>query len=654
MPVVTMPDGQQVEMPENPSEEQLRQLQGILQAGQGQGQGQPPVPAQPPSPGVGAYAKAAATGVGRGALGLPAAVYDLSTWGTRSMDSTPSPNDTPDMAKLKALRAQPTTIPKLFGKESAGELLDAMLPKEEDSRLRMTQNIGEGLGGAAIPGGNFTKLQRAGIGLSSGVGAGVGEETLGPLGGLAGALLGSGVASGAIKYQDNARAMLKQAMENMDTKGFSNSFAKARRIEKTLVDEGIPHLKSQLLGPGSTLDELVAQASEHPSVMPKLRKQLGESGEKAKMALDKWRFQEIPNEFKSSRERLTDVSKQSGKTVGALKAEANQAFVQNLPEGVAAEAVAPQDIESLVSRLGQIADDPNFAGQLSPDASFIKGIISDITSLEGTMGVRQGDLEGLSRSLGARAAKEGVGGAVARRVKEALQETVPDYAQARAAKAATMRDVVNPAQEGLIGEAANAKSPATLTSKFFPKSMTQVTEIKNFGQQVGVDALGSVLDEHIGKVANTSFSKPLTGPEQINRFTKELMGTEAQRKNLYAALDTIAEGKGADPRKVRVGFAKLVRALETFNDAKVGSKLNRVELEQRAGQTAVGIAVAPQSRAARFLQLRTTKRTYQKLGEIVTSPDGLKELEKIAMSKDPKVAAMFIRMNMIEAGDQGE
>lgn len=652
MPVVTMPDGQQVEMPENPSEEQLRQLQGILQAGQGQAQpsAQPLAPPQPPSLGAGDYAKAAVTGVGRGALGLPALVSDAMNYGLKKYGEGEWTANTPMGMGARAMRSISTAVPKMFGAGSAGELLDTAIPKETDSRLRLTQNIGEGLGGAALPGGNLTALQRAMLGGSSGLGAGIGEEALGPLGGLAGAVLGGGIAAGAIKYENNPRAMLKQAMENMDSKGF----AKARRLEKTLVEEGIPHLKSQLLGPGSTLDELVAQASEHPSVMPKLRKQLGESGEKAKTALDKWRFQELPNEFKSSRERLTDVSKQAGKTVGTLKAEANQAFVRNLPEGAAAEAVAPQDIESLVSRLGQIADDPNFAGQLSPDASFIKGIISDITSVNGTMGVRQGDLEGLSRSLGTRAAKEGVGGAVARRVKEALQETVPDYAQARAAKTSTMRDVVNPAQEGLIGEAANAKSPAALTSRFFPKSMTQVTEIKNFGQQVGVDALGSVLDEHIGKVANTSFSKPLTGPEQINRFTKELMGTEAQRKNLYAALDTLSEGKGADPRKVRVGFAKLVRALETFNDAKVGSKLNRVELEQRAGQNVTGTLFAPQSRLSRIRQLSVTKRTYEKLGKIVTDPDGLKELEKIAMSKDPKVAAMFIRMNMIEAGDQGE
>ena len=46
MPIVIMPDGQKVNMPDQPSEEELQQFNEILRLTEGQGQVQPP--AEPP------------------------------------------------------------------------------------------------------------------------------------------------------------------------------------------------------------------------------------------------------------------------------------------------------------------------------------------------------------------------------------------------------------------------------------------------------------------------------------------------------------------------------------------------------------------------------------------------------------------------------
>jgi len=595
------------------------------------------------------YFRAAGTGLARGALGLPAALSDFGNFALGQYGNAPLTKNTPLGFAARGMQAVGKAVPRYFGEDSTTGLMDKYLPAEKADGPRAVQNISEGIGGAVLPGGVMSLGQRLLLGAASGTGAAAGEAALGPLGGLVGAVLGGGGASLGMTWKDNSRRILKEGMENTTPK----DFAAARRAERTLEGEGISHLKSQLL-PNSTLPEIVQQASENPSVLPKLRSALANSGEEAQGALSRWRYSELPLGIDSSRQRLGGVGKKAASSLKGLQNEANQAFEKSLGKGASEQIVPEEDLIPLIDRLYSIADDPRYLGRLDENTKMIDRMVGKISDLNSSLGVRQGDLEGLARGLQKQAAKEGLDGQTARMLKEAIQEFTPGYAPARAAKTAFMRENVDPAKAGLIGDAARTKAPLSLTSKFFPRDSTQVTELTDFGRRVGPDALGEVLDEHIGKVANSAFRKPLTGPEQINDFTSKLMGTQAQRKNIYAALDVIAEGNGADPRKVRVGFAKLLRGLETFQNAKIGDRIDRVALEQKAGQNVAGTTIALQSRLARLRQLTVTKQTYEKIGKIVTSKDGLSQLEVIAESKDPKILQMYTRSLASEAGTQIE
>ena len=660
MPVVKMPDGTLVNMPDNPSPEQLEKLRAMQRPVQVQEQTQelPPVVVEG-NVGEGKsnpfeYGRAVLTGAVRGAAGLPAFAADATSYLTgKLLDQYANSEwnkNTPIGMAAGLAQAGRKKFTDAIGMKTVGEGIEKVLPTETSPGPRFVQNISEGLGGAFTPGSAMTLGQKLLMGAMSGTGAGVGETFYGPLGGMAGGFLGGAGAGIALARTDNANRLLRQGMSEMDT---TKDFAMAKRLERDLKEAGVTsHLKSQLLGPRSTVSQIVEQASEDPRVLPQLTTHLEKSGEQAQSALDKWRYSELPLGLESSRKRLGNVSKSAQAATKELGREANKAFEGKLVPGAPDDVLGEGEIIGLLDKLGQIADDPRYVGKLHKDNAEVERVMKTVSDLHNTYGVRQGDLEGLARSLQAKAGKEGLDGQTARMVKEAIQDYTPGYTKAREAKTDFMKAVVEPAKEGLVGDAARTKSPLSLTAKFFPVNSTQVTEIRDFGRQVGAEALGSVLDEHIMKVANASFRKPLTGPAQIREFTAKLMGTQAQRKNVYAALDTLSEANGTDPRAARVGFAKLLRGLETFYDANSGTQLNRIALEQEAGKNIPGMAVALQSRFARFLQLGATAKTYKKIADIVTSPDGLKQLEEIANTEDPKILQTFIRMNLIEAQDQ--
>jgi len=53
--------------------------------------------------------------------------------------------------------------------------------------------------------------------------------------------------------------------------------------------------------------------------------------------------------------------------------------------------------------------------------------------------------------------------------------------------------------------------------------------------------------------------------------------------------------------------------------------------------------VAPQSRLGRYFTDKVTEKTYKQIAEILTAKDGLKQLEKIARTKDPSAVASLAR-----------
>ena len=214
--------------------------------------------------------------------------------------------------------------------------------------------------------------------------------------------------------------------------------------------------------------------------------------------------------------------------------------------------------------------------------------------------------------------------------------------------------VTNPMQKGLTGQLAQmggGVKPDRFTAKttalnmVFPKDVRQPDAIRKLGKQIGGEGVGELLREHLSRSMESAVK--LTGEagrmQQPFDFVKAVAGTNAQRQNLEAALQTTAESMGANPAAVRNGFYKLMRAFETTKDLKVPATVDRAVLQQQAGLNAPGLLVAPQSRLGRVLWERATEKTFKQIANTVMSPDGLKQLEEIAKAPGYSAAGAYAR-----------
>jgi hypothetical protein len=144
------------------------------------------------------------------------------------------------------------------------------------------------------------------------------------------------------------------------------------------------------------------------------------------------------------------------------------------------------------------------------------------------------------------------------------------------------------------------------------------------------------LREYLNRAAGRTFVKDAAeySVQQPFKFSQAVTGTQEQRANVDAALHIVAKANGVNPSAVRQGFKRLIDAFDSFDDLKLPTQIDRASLGQEAGKNALSFVVAPNSRIGRFWNERVMAKTYNQIADIVTSKDGLKQLEAIA--KSPK------------------
>lgn len=516
----------------------------------------------------------------------------------------------------------------------------------------------------AGPGGFTAPVRNAVIGTSSGLGAEGAASMFGDnaVSRIAGALLGGFTPAVAGRFAPNSQQLLKQATSHIP----EQDWRRAKALEQTLSAGDIPHLKSQILGDKSTLADLVAVASTHPSVRPKLMAATENASEQSRKAFELWKNSNLPVAVDETKSVLSDVQSTATGKIASLKGQANAAYTKALPVGVSAATYTPAEVRKLVETLRVVAADPSKFGPLSSGGRFIGSLADDIEgSLQASkilgpngkpleVGVKKGYINNLLKDLNTRAEKEGYKGLSMDEVKVAIKGATPEFEAARAAKTTVMQTTVNPAQQGLMGQLAQMGGgvrPDRFTAKegainlVFPKDIRQPEAIVKLGKDLGGDGVGELLREHLGRSMERAvkLSTEAGKSQQPFDFVREIAGTNAQRQNLEAALKVTSESLGANPAAVRNGFYKLMRAFESTKDLKLPASVDRAVLQQQAGLNAPGLLVAPQSRLGRVLWERATEKTFNQIADIVMSPDGLKKLEEIAKSTKPAVAEAYAR-----------
>jgi len=563
-----------------------------------------------------------------------------------------------DMVAPSVLETLPEKIKAVTGGEIA---------QPQTTAGKYLGSAGQGaVAAVAGPGGLTNVARNLLVGSSAGTGSEGAAHLLGDnaLSRILGALAGGGVAAVGSSAVPNANKLIKQATSHMK----DVDWRRAGVLEGLLENTGISHLKSQLLGPASTLDDLTSVAGSHPSVRPQLLGAVRNSPEEARKAFEVWSSGNLPPGVGSRRSVLEDVQGAAEGVIDTLKKDANKAYVNALPDGVSAERYGKAFVDTLRGQLETLVKDPERYGpNTAGGQAILKFMGNHLPPLKPFQTVQKGYINNLVKDLNTIAEKEGYKGLPVKDIRGILKDfTVDDFGAAREAKTAFMKQSVNPVERGLTGQIAQmggGVKPDRFTAKetalklVFPDKTPQPQEIAKLGKELGGDAVGQMLREHLATNMESAVKigkqegKALQAPFD---FLSKVAGTNAQRQNLEAALQIVAKDSGANPAAVRNGFYKLMKAFGTTKDLKLPETVDRAVLAQQGGVNVPGLLVAPQSRLGRYLWERTTEKTYRKIAEIITSKDGLKQLEEIAKAPDSKVVQALTRSLVVAAEDEGD
>ena len=255
MPVVKMPDGALVDMPDNPTPEQRAALQAILSKAS---QAAAPAPKEEAS-GLGETARVIGKAIYGGLTSLPRFVMQAGDWLEEKMP-------TPGWAKVPI-----PAYKELSATDQA--IREAVEPRTKAGKV--IGNIGEAaVGAVASPGGMAAPIRSALIGASSGAGSEASAAAFGDnavtrvLGGVAGGLTGGLVTAAKTNRGTLAREALADARPE--------DLAVAVERMKAARDAGIPINLSQAMPRASNIDayvEALANSKHGRNVTEQLRKQ---------------------------------------------------------------------------------------------------------------------------------------------------------------------------------------------------------------------------------------------------------------------------------------------------------------------------------------------------------------------------------------------
>lgn len=656
MPIVVMPDGTHVDMPDQPDE-------GVL-----------------------GYLKTMAHGAVKGLAGLPATLLD--NYG--------------DLAKAN-MEADLSAGKALTGQKADGKGFDAAVDQlRNNPNQRMTKKVDQlanfvgheprttgqdfahsaaegAAGGIMGPGG---VVKNAVIGASAGLGGETSAKLLQddtPLNRVLGAIVGGAVPIvGGKLLPNNAEKVIKSSVGQMS----NEDWKKAEDLKKFMTEQGMTHSNAQLLGPNSTLDDVFEKASTNQFVRPQVLKKLDNASSSAHEAFNNWTAGNLPPSGAGTRETLLDVQKAASEAIDKLYGKSNELYAKNLPWDINMQSYSPKQVNQIATTLKDVASDPARYGQLSAGGDFIRGIASDLESTVKPKGpasvplvlgldgkplvmspgpvapnLPKGDVNNLLKTLNTRADKEGYAGLPLGDVKGVLRDATPEFQAARDAKSAFIKQNVNPVEQSLAGQLSQMgggvkpdkyTANAQAISMVFPSNRRQPNEIVQLGKDIGADNVGKLFAEHVAQVAESHFKDTKNIAGQMTQpfdFKASLAGTNAQRQNINAALKVVAESNGMPAKSVQDGFFKLMGALDSYKDLKIAGGVGNAT-EQAVKSNYLSAMAAPLSRTGRYIEDAVMARTYRKIAQMVTDPKGLEQLRAIGQSGNHAQAQAYVRSVM--------
>lgn len=664
MATVQMPDGTLVDMPDNPTPEQLASLKQIA-AG---------TPAPAPSPGllesvgrklVEGYGKTAGSLI----YGIPAAI----ALGTNKLgEMLDFRGHTPE---------QKAAVDRNRGYNSAAAgagLLQSMSqeqkPYEQIGASSTIQGLPgsflEGVGGAATMGVNPTGLLMGGMGnLGAEVAGRLGEG--GPLSRVAGALAG-GVAGGAgvgvakrlaSTLSPNATNIAKEMVEGITPE----MLAKAQAFQAKAAAGGAPggvniDLAQALEATGAPAGNVTAVRNflagrrQGDATQATLREQPGQLSVAADLFAGS-----APGENFGTQVAANDLQKAATGTVNAAKAdrsaavrplyeqagELNDRVRQNMQvaigDAMGQPGLTPAAKSAMEDTLATLRNSPSTDAPMTHALDFDTTISTLSGKFKGTpLTPVDPKSAGQVKNL-------------AGKLNDILQAASPELKQAETRFGQISQDVIDPLKQGPVGQFATPRGYLPDTQAAMTKfsalmqrgtdPAAKVSEIRVLGQSLAKtnpEAVPNAVKSYISMQIKKSIEPGVdaataaNNPDMAARIAQNLFANEAQFQGLKDALSVSAKGLGQDPADVISGLnhlRQLTKALQSRPQGVGG--LSSVDLGQVGGANKLADAARvfsfmPAERLARRIEDMTLGKTLTQLDTIMTSPEGADMLAKLA------------------------
>ncbi len=681
MPVVKMPDGQLVELPENPSPQEMAALTQLSQ--------QAPVPQ-----GMGeAVGRRLLAGFGRAAGGLMQGASTLA--GTFLPPSGAEAATTPDVRELNpASRAL-----KGWGDRAESYWKDL---GDKSTIKGIPAAALEGVGGAATSGqlGLTSLLSGAGAGTGQEVGKRVGGDSAAAqiggalLGGLAGGVVGSKLSSARPQTAEISREMLEgidadtlKRAQAFQAEAFKNGAPGGVRVDLAQALEAVGAPAGNI----RTVRNFLANRSQGNQVQQTLREQPGqlsmaadlyagglpgtnygmpsassrlveastnliEEMKKARSAEVRQLYAAAGNMPEEGRKQLITIAQSMMQAPGTLKAVKDElaTFIGKLSPSVDSQAArAVGDARKALAEASSPSQRMAAQSQLAaakapaPPPGPLHALDVDTALSELTGPYRPTPLNPVDPKL--RGQVKGVAG----RLNEGLKNASPELAAAER-RFSALSGPINQVKAGPVGMMAGRQgfqegipTPSGRFEALMQRGTdpsAKVSEIRTLGEQL-MKADPEAVPNAVKAYVSSRIKQAMTpGPDSATaanntdmaqKIAANLFGNELQYQGLKDAVSVSAKSLGQNPTDVVRGLDHLVRLTKAAASRPQGiGGLGQQEIFSMGGKSYGADALRvfgflPFERAARRMEDVVLSKTLSELDTILTSPQGADMLAKL-------------------------
>lgn len=705
MPIVKMPDGVLVNMPDAPSEEQLQALASI-----------PKAPAAEPSYGdrVLDNLKFGATSLAKGAMSLPALIGDGLNAAAEHIPGV--------SAAVKIARtATGTKAPEPFALSNA---VQSIGPKPETSGGRWVDAGLQALGGGlAGPGAIAAPIRTAVTSVGAGLGGELGKRVLPQsevLGGLAGGLaggIGAGTAAGfAARIRPATGAVAREAIEGITPEQLAKAQAfmnqSAQQMPPVRMDLA-QALEATGVAPGnlSTVRDLLANKTQGTKVQDILRGQPSELNVAASERVSglpgpTWAPTVAANQVQKAATDTVQAAKNSRtaavrplyEQAGPVSEETRTALMDKIQSILQAPgttdeikakglelmrkfsgkpAEAMDAVEQARGLLDSLAENSKASARLSAQQRLAEAnaALNQTTTtplhaldIDTAIGEASGKFKGTPLTP-TDPKTFGQGKYLTGGLNQVLQDGSPQVKQAENLYRQISQDVVDPLKQGPVGQLATPRgykpdvqaSAAKLDHLFKTPGdpLAKTSDIRDLAtglKAVDPEAFPAAAKAFLRGQLNTAFESSLGGEagtsgKAASNVYNSLFKTQGQWKSMQDIVSGIADSYGLPPAqrdlmvKGMENLGMTVRGLANRPQSIGG--MDKQQLTEMAGKNRAAYAVRmagfmPFAKAADDITNLTMGKTLRQFDDLLTSPEGAKILMELAKVPPLSNAAVTI------------